>query len=352
MDDVQRPPARSTGSLKQRRVQLPWPASRPFRILSIDGGGIRGIFPATVLSEFERRHLGGRSIADYFDLIAGTSTGGILALGLGAGLKASEMVDLYVKRGREIFPPPAKGLWGAVTSFWHSARNAIFYRYDRSALERALTDVLGPRTLGTATTRLCIPSFEGSYGEVYIYKTPHHPDFHLDGARPMVQVGLATAAAPTFFLPLAQQGHLMVDGGVWANNPIMVGLVDALSCFDVPRHQVHVLSIGCGESDYRFGKRKLNASGTLTWLDLVFTTMRLQSQNALGQSRLLVGAENVIRIDPPELRPAIAMDDWLRATELLPAHAVAMAERFATVVSQRFFHGLAEPTNPSASDRM
>ena len=96
---------RSAGAIAQRRVPQAWPKDRRFRILSIDGGGIRGIFPAAVLAGLERRYAGGSSIASYFDLVAGTSTGGILALGLGAGFSARDLFDLYALRGGEIFPP-------------------------------------------------------------------------------------------------------------------------------------------------------------------------------------------------------------------------------------------------------
>src|SRR5437870_7547342 len=94
---------RSKGAIPQRRIPQAWPKDRRFRILSVDGGGIKGLFPATVLAELERRYLGGRSVASYFDLVAGTSTGGILALGLGAGLTAASLADLYTHRGADVF---------------------------------------------------------------------------------------------------------------------------------------------------------------------------------------------------------------------------------------------------------
>src|SRR5438477_11737057 len=94
---------RSAGTRRSRRRRLTWPSDREFRILSIDGGGIRGVFPAAVLAGLEEQLLGGASVAGYFDLIAGTSTGGILALGLGADLPAAELLRLYVERGCEIF---------------------------------------------------------------------------------------------------------------------------------------------------------------------------------------------------------------------------------------------------------
>src|SRR3954471_11858373 len=87
------PPRRSDGTIQSRRPQQPWPKDRPFRILSIDGGGICGILPAAVLAELERRFLDGRSVAAHFDMVAGTSTGGIIALGLARGRTATEIRD-------------------------------------------------------------------------------------------------------------------------------------------------------------------------------------------------------------------------------------------------------------------
>jgi hypothetical protein len=95
---------RSKGAIPQRRIPQDWPKGRRFRILSIDGGGIKGLFPATILAELEQRYLDGASVAGYFDLVAGTSTGGIIALGLGAGLKASELAAVYERRERRSFP--------------------------------------------------------------------------------------------------------------------------------------------------------------------------------------------------------------------------------------------------------
>ena len=104
------PPRRSDGTIQKRRVQLPWPKDRPFRILSIDGGGICGILPAAILAELENRFLDGAPISTYFDLVAGTSTGGIIALALGQGLTAAQARDVYIERGGLIFPPSAH--WG------------------------------------------------------------------------------------------------------------------------------------------------------------------------------------------------------------------------------------------------
>src|SRR5260370_14411966 len=151
---------RSAGAIPQRRVPQAWPEDRRFRILSIDGGGIRGIFPAAVLAGLERRYAGGSSIAAYFDLVAGTSTGGILALGLGAGYAAGELLDLYLGRGCEIFPP-----LGGLRAWLRDKRHYARYLYDRDALQRLLTDKLGNTLFGESKVRLCIPAFEGRHSE-------------------------------------------------------------------------------------------------------------------------------------------------------------------------------------------
>ncbi|QUL39078.1 patatin-like phospholipase family protein [Erythrobacter sp. JK5] len=119
---TKRPSRRSDGTLVEQRVQLPWPTDKPFRILSIDGGGIRGILPAALLAEFESRHLDGRSAGEYFDLIAGTSTGGIIALGLSIGMRASEILKLYLDHGEAIFPPIRPLLAGLNRAFAFSIR--------------------------------------------------------------------------------------------------------------------------------------------------------------------------------------------------------------------------------------
>ena len=142
----------------------------------MDGGGIKGIFPAAVLAFLEREHLQGRSIGDYFDLIAGTSTGGILALGLGVGLTAGDLLQMYLDEGHKVFPPRRRGLTG-------KAKRLVSARYDRRPLDRLLVQRLGDKTLRESKYRLLIPSTEGRNGEVYVFKTPHHPGYTLDGRR-------------------------------------------------------------------------------------------------------------------------------------------------------------------------
>jgi len=330
-------PPRSAGSLTQRRVPQPWPADRDFRILSIDGGGIRGIFPARVLAGLETRYGGGRPIAEHFDLITGTSTGGIIALALGLGRSPADIAQLYEARGNEIFPPPENSWWGRWRARGRDLRNYARYRYERDALQAMLSEVLGEARLGDSRQRLCIPAMEGHHGEVYVFKTPHHPDYQRDQHEAMLTVACATSAAPTYFQPLDAGGYRFVDGGLWANNPIMIGVVDALSCFDVPRHRVRVLSLGNDDDRFVVDERQVRRGGKLAWLRVIEAAMSLQSQNALGQARLLLGAERVLRIVPEGVAPPIQLDDWSRARSELPRLAQDALDQHGDRIAAEFF---------------
>jgi uncharacterized protein len=317
---------RSAGAIPHRRIPQAWPKDRRFRILSIDGGGIRGIFPAAVLAGLERRYAGGHSLASYFDLVTGTSTGGILALGLGAGYNASDLLELYTVRGCEVFPPFATSTYGRLREWLHNKWHYARYLYDRDALQRLLTDKLGDRLFGDSKVRLCIPAFEGRHSEVFVFKTPHHTVYKTDRFERMVNVALATAAAPTYFRPLEHGGYTLVDGGVWANNPIMLAVIEALICFDLGREQIDVLSLGCGDDKYVVSQAEIMKGGLWHWKRIMEAAMRLQSLAATNQARLLLGPPAVIRVDAPEFQPRIRMDDWRRSVaQLVPAADAAVA---------------------------
>ncbi len=133
------------------------------RILTIDGGGIKGVFPASFLATVEESLE--ESVANYFDLIVGTSTGGILALGLGIGLSAREMLAFYAECGPTIFKGSRVGRW---------LRWLGTSKYSSTPLENALRRCFSDKRLGDSTKRLVIPSLNLENGEVYVYKTAHH----------------------------------------------------------------------------------------------------------------------------------------------------------------------------------
>ena len=326
MTETNNPPRRSDGILRRRRERLDWYSDQPFRILSLDGGGIRGIFPAAILADLESTYLGGGSVTEYFDLITGTSTGGILALGLAAGMTARELLDLYITRGREIFPPELRAL--------RKIRQCFFHAYGRGSMDQILEEVLGTTKLRDAQVRLCIPSLDWKYGDVYVFKTPHHPDYKKDGDEDMAKVAAATAAASTYVRPV-EDGYTFADGGVWANNPIMVGLVEALSSFKTERTDIVILSIGCGEDPYTISRLQRLLGGKLLWANIIFAAMHFQSMNALGQAGLLIGRDRITRLDPPS-GGEIDLDDWRKAKAILPGEATSAMAQYGAQIASTF----------------
>lgn len=202
------------------------------KVLSIDGGGIKGVFPTSYLATVEDSL--GAPVAEYFDLIVGTSTGGIIALGFGLGMPAQEICDLYEKMGPEVFAP--RGRFGRLSG-------ALLAKYSPEPLRGVLTDAFGERRLGEARTRLVIPSVNFETGEIHLYKTAHHPKLERDFKEKVVDVAMATAAAPTY-LPAHDHwsGLPLIDGGICANNPVGVAAVEATAMLGWSRDEVHVLS--------------------------------------------------------------------------------------------------------------
>ena len=320
---------------------LDWPPGTDFRILSIDGGGIKGIFPAAILAYLEEHHLGGEPVGDYFDLIVGTSTGGVIALGLGAGFAARAMLDLYMVHGHRVFPPLRRLFARHLSKFWN--------RYGRAPLDELLQEELGSARLRDSRYRLVIPATEGRYGDPCVYKTPHHPGYFLDGDKPMWEVAAATSAAPTYLKPFARDGYFLVDGGVWVNNPAMMGLVEAMTCFSVDRDQIKILSLGCGQDGFKITERQARGAGQFQWREIIYMAMHYQSLTAVNQAGLLLGRDRLMRLDRPEGAAHIDLDDWKASTKVLPDEAIGVAQEKADELSQMFFSSRAETFTPVTS---
>jgi uncharacterized protein len=125
----------------------------------------------------------------------------------------------------------------------------------------------------------------------------------------------------------------------------MIALIDVLSCFDVPRESVRILSLGCGDDAYVVDRPKIVRGGALAWRDVIYAAMRLQSLNALGQAGL-IGADRIIRADAPASEKAIRMDDWKRASAELPSAARAALDAMGEQVAATFLEETAAPYEP------
>jgi uncharacterized protein len=323
---------RRASSRTSRRQKLPWPKGKPFRILSLDGGGIKGVYASTLLSEVEQQIIPGGAIGDYFDLMAGTSTGGIIAIALGLRHKASEIDTLYKVKGERIFPPGPRAIrWLARHA--RLMRRLIRPGFDTKMLAGQLYEILGDARFGDSLNRLVIPAFMVPKAEIAVLKTDHHPDYKRDYLMMAWEVARATSAAPTFFAGLEDGEYIFLDGGLWANNPIMVAIVDAVSAFDISLDQIRILSIGTGSSQFEISKTAARL-GMVSWRNALDAAMYLTTDNATAQAQLLVGHENVCRMDPENIGRRIQMDDWASAISVLPAQAeLDFAARFSELKS-------------------
>jgi hypothetical protein len=244
------------------------PPPETFRILSIDGGGVRGVFAAKALVDLEEATA--RPLRRCFDLICGTSTGGIIALGLALGKPASEVLDLYREHGGAIFPANRKGRFKGI---WRP-------RYGNAALREALHSAFRDRSLAEAQSRLCIPSIDIQTGKPRVFKTDHRGDeFQNDWKLTALEVGLATSAAPIFFpAAIADSDRAMIDGGLWANNPALVGIGET-TLLGYKLDQIELLSVGTGSTRFTMDGVDAQRAGLLRWapkiVDVIF---QVQSQ--------------------------------------------------------------------------
>jgi uncharacterized protein len=303
-----------------------------FQVLALDGGGAKALFSAHVLARLEADL--GCVIADSFDLITGTSAGGIIALALGAGLRPAEIVAHYERLIAAVFPRSRRRWWRIPGRLTHPG-------YDASILRSALENVFGGRLLGDSAKRLVIPSWDVHNNGVHIFKTPHHDRLRRDWKIPMTDVAMATSAAPAYFAATRIDGHRLVDGGVWANNPSVVGITEAVSVLSIPLPAIGVLNIGTTEQVSHLPK-KLDTGGLATWarhaVPLVLTA---SSRGAQGIAEHLVGKSNYSRFDAIVPDGLYALDDADR--DDLTGHAASASRDLSPVFTARFAAHRARP---------
>ena len=278
------------------------------RVLSIDGGGIRGIIPAMVIAHLERQT--GKPACELFDLIVGTSTGGILALGLSLQdeearplLAAKRMVALYAHHGAEIFEQ----------SLWRKLRTVggIFEEaYSHKTLEAVLEQYFGERTLSDCGVPAMVTSYDIQRRRTVFMKSWHadHADLLCsDAAR-------ATSAAPTYFEPAnlqwADQSRTLIDGGVYMNSPAVSAYAEARKLF--PNEPIAMLSLGTGELTRPIPYEEARTWGSALWvmslLDCMFDGV---SKAVDHQMRLFLG-EQYLRLQTPLHYASDDMDDASR----------------------------------------
>lgn len=243
-----------------------------FRILAIDGGGIRGLISALVLQEIEERLNDGNEgewirVADCFHLVAGTSAGGLAALALTApkGLRAADLVDFYLEDGPALFQ---RSLWRKLRTGW----GLFGPKYSPGPVKQAIESRVGNPPISEASRDLLVTSYDMHGGEPHFFKRWRALE---SAARdvPLVEAALSTSAAPTYF-PSHDPGEggalALVDGGVFANDPAVAAIAEALGrAEDDPSElepaDLFLVSIGTGEFTIGYEQRDVRHWGALRW---------------------------------------------------------------------------------------
>lgn len=266
-----------------------------FNVLALDGGGTRGIYAAQILANIEQNfHV---SIKDCFNLIAGTSTGSIIAGAIATDIRMQKVVQIFECKASQIFRKK------------HYLSPLFISRYSKKPLEKVLDNYLPSITLGEIVTPLMIMGSDIGTGGVYVFKSKYLGESNALYVRDKdVQLRdaiLASCSAPLFFDPQKMGDSLLADGGLWANNPSVISFTEAISKFKKKIEQIKILSIGTGHTaTQKYNNRKccwgfLNGWGREKFISYI---LDLQSQASTNMARLLLN-KNYLRLDP-------TIDNW------------------------------------------
>ena len=288
---------------------------KKFKILSIDGGGIRGLIPAKVLMDLEdelKKAEPNRKLYEYFDLICGTSTGAILAIGIALGIPAKELAHFYEENAKAIFP---RFVLRCLPRKSRAFVNAI---YSNKKLLKKLKEAYAKANdgkdplLNDLKTKVCIPTFNGNDGTINVLKTKHHPEYRRDFKMPAYHAAMASASAPVYFPPhtfsfkneFGEGTNVnMIDGGVFATNPSLIGIFEATDKLGIPIADISLLSLGTGQGKQIIKQSWWQPKSIFYWLfpkpklvDLVLDTQaQITEQYVLFLQRALEKAGQVFK---------------------------------------------------------
>lgn len=281
-----------------------------FFILSVDGGGIRGVFPAHVLACIsERLNI---NLFDTFDMVAGTSTGSIVAAGIVSKLTPSVIVDLYKSQGSKLFTRKK-------TILPNKLQPALQSIYTNEVLKKVLSETFGDTKLGEVNKPLLIPATDLGHGGVHVFKSSYYKDFTRDEKVLLVDAVLASCSAPTYFDPTKVGEYLLADGGLWANNPSLACVIDAQKRLNIDLSRIRVLSLGTGSARTAYGVNQDRSWGLMVgWqgADFISFIMSLQAQATNNYLQLLLKPEQILRIDFETDKP-LPLDDVSEVDNLI-----------------------------------
>lgn len=267
-----------------------------FRILALSGGGYLGLYTAVVLAELEKQL--GEPLGRRFDLVAGTSVGGLLAMAVAFELPLSVIVDLFKTRGEEVFS--GRGLpSGAMTRLLDLSRSVMGPKYDGRMLRSELQRHFGDAKLADARHALVIPAVDVSRSVTKVFKTPHGESSRGDEDLSVVDIMLATCAAPAYFPSVRIGDRLYADGGLFAVAPDQVAMHEAQHFMQIDPARIRMVSVGTATAGYQPGEAVDADAGAVGWLSdgrLILTLIAVQQQHvqAIMEDRL---DDRYLRID-------------------------------------------------------
>lgn len=261
------------------------PENTPFSILSLSGGGFRGLFTAQVLAELEREAK--KPIGECFDLICGTSIGGILALAIGLKTPMDNIVQLMEDRGEKVFPrwimrrifPDCMGIW-----LENRFRGLFSARHKNDELKSLVNEIFEDNQIKHSHYHLMIPTVNYSAGTPQFFKTQYNTRFRRDGDCKMSDVAMATSAAPVF-LPMFRNektGARYVDGGIIGSNPGLFGVHEAMTQMGQNLDCIQLLSIGTMGSECRADSSQSTNIGVVGWGTQLFSLTIAAQEKAIG----------------------------------------------------------------------
>lgn len=302
------------------------------RMLCIDGGGIRGVFAIAILQAIEEELQ--EPIGNLFDVIAGTSTGSIIAASAALETKMKDVMGSYKAYGEKIFI--RKATFGFFKSVYSD-------KYLRALLEKAFKDV----KLEDVNKPLLIPAVDITHGRPYVHRSNYEEHPGDDLSIHLWDAILSSCSAPVYFPPNnVNNEFLSIDGGLWANNPSLVCITEALSFFNAELKDVHILSIGTGKQHIDFQIEKNKNWGIKKWLPFRFPSMKvtpklidlavdLSSESVSYYCKRLLG-DNYLRINK-ELAEEVPFDEVAYMDKLTELGKHVFYERKKEIMD--FIHG-------------
>jgi len=264
------------------------------KILCIDGGGIRGILSSAVIAQLE--DILGTNIAQHFDLIAGTSTGGIISIALtkqddsGAVYSAREITDFYIEFGRSVF---SKRLFGG----------AFYPKYKSEPLEQAMEQYLGHDIFYKLSTKVMITTYDLESRRPYFFKNWKERDYMC----PVYKIATATSSAPIFFPPTKINDMVLIDGAIAANNPAMCAYAEAKKLW--PNEELLIVSIGTGDSRRPIHYDQSKNWGVFGWLDKLVPILSDAPTGVVDYQMRTINRDAYIRLQPQLIKSSRSIDD-------------------------------------------